>query len=678
MKRVILFLISLIILIPLAIIAWVALFFDANDYKDQISTAFKDATGREISIPGELNTSFFPWIGIETGVIDVANAPGFGEMPLAGIKSAKIKLKLMPLFSGAVEMDTVVLDGVQANLVTLKNGKTNWEFAGTTDTGDVGSSDTTSANKGAGNSGKALAALAIGGIEMKNARILWDDRQTATKFELSKMNLDTGAVSFDSPVSLSFNSDFAMNGSEMTGNMKLSTDLQLDRSLQKLNLKDVDIEISATGSALDGGKLQKSMKADIIVDLAAQRVSSDKIALTLNLSGDIAPVNPMEITLQSPLTVNLASMVIELPSMQYSVPGSTGTGSMVVSNLSNPMPTVKLTIQTDKFDATPWMGGTPVQSSATEINLEQILTSLVSIHIAHAQENSESVDIPVETLRQLDVDASLAIGTFILDTLEATEVKAELKAKNGIVRIDPFSAQLFGGKSTGKMSLDATGAVPKLQLTENLENVQIAQVMKYSMGDESLDWISGTAVMTANIRTQGQDSGALTKALNGIVTAKIKDGAFEGFSVRKMLQKANALIKGTTYVDDGSPDRTKILEMGLTTNLVNGVAKSEDIKVLTPLADLTGKGNANLVTEQLNYDLKLALSSGISKIDKAEFKKLEGKSLPLKISGSFNDPKFKINMEAAAKEEVKQKAEKKLRKKYGEKYGKELDLLFGR
>ena len=273
---------------------------------------------------------------------------------------------------------------------------------------------------------------------------------------------------------------------------------------------------------------------------------------------------------------------------------------------------------------------------------------------------------------------ALTIGSFVMDTLQATDVTAQLNAKKGVVRIDPFSAKLFGGLSTGTIELDARADTPKFSLKETLSGVQIAQVMKYSMGQDAKDWITGTADMDTNLTTRGQDTAAMTQALNGTVNAKIKDGAFEGFSVRKMLQKANALLKGQPYVDDGSPNRTKILEMGTNTKLVNGVANSDDIKVLTPLADLTGSGSANLNTEQLNYSLKLALSSGISEIDKAEFKKLEGKTLPLKISGNFDNPQFNIEMDKAAKEEVKQKAEKTLRKKYGEKYGKELDMLFGR
>jgi len=674
MKRLLLIFVAILILIPIAIFGWLALFFDANDYREQMADGFKNATGREISIAGELNTSFFPWIGIQTGAIEVANVPGFGEAPLAGIQGAKIKLKLMPLFSGEVQMETVELDGVQANLVTLENGKTNWDF-GTAKATEGGTG--TEASTG-GDAGKAMAALAIGGIEMKNANITWDDRQGGTKLELTNMNLETAAISFDTPVAVSFDTDFAMNREEMTGSMQASTDLILAGNMQRVQLNDFAINIDATGTALEGGKLQKSMKANIDIDLAGQLVSSNKIALDLNLSGNIAPVNPMAITLESPLKVNLASMVIELPAMQYSIPGSKGSGSMVVSNLNNPLPTVKLVIETDRFDATPWMGAAPGQSSSKSLTMEQMLSSLVSIHLAYAQAKSVPVDIPVETIRQLDVDASLSIGTFILDTLQATDVKAELKAKKGIVRIDPFSAQLFGGSSTGMMELDATTATPKFRVAEDLKGVQIAQVMKYSMGEDSKEWITGVANMSADLRTQGLDTGALTQALNGTVDARIKDGAFERFSVRKMLQRTNALLKRESYVDDGSPNRTKILEMGLNIKMVNGVAMTDNIKVLTPLADLTGSGSANLNTQQLDYRLKLALSSGISEIDKAEFEKLEGKTLPLKVTGNFNDPKFKIDMDKAAKQEVKQKAEKKLRKKFGKKYGKELDLLFGR
>jgi AsmA protein len=672
MKRLLIAIPSIILLVIVGVFAWLLLFFDANDYRDQISDAFKKNTGREITIAGDLETSFFPWIGIKTGAIEIANAPGFGEGPLAAIKGSNIHLKLMPLFSGEIEMETVVLDGVKANLVTMKNGKTNWEFAAT------GESKTAKEEDSSEDAGKALAALAIGGVQLKDASITWDDRQGGTKINLSEMNLETGAISFDSPIDVAFSTGFAMNGNEMTGKLKVDTDVKLAQSLQQVVMDGLKVDIDASGTTLDNGKLKTSLESDIAVDLASQLVSTDKIALAIDLAGGAAPIDPMEVTLESPMKMNLASMVIDMPTMKYSVPGSTGTGSLNLSNLDKPMPTVKLVLDTDSFDLRPWMATGAAQTGSNSLFTEELLFALVSIHSASAAAKSEPLDLPLDTIRQLDVDAGLTIGKVILEGLEATDVNAQLKAKKGIVRIEPMSAKVFGGTSTGMLQLDGNSSVPKFHITEQLEGVQIAQVMKYSMGKDAKDWITGVAVMNADIKTRGNDTAAITSGLNGMVDAKVKDGYLEGFSVRKMLQRANALLKGKPYVDDGSPNRTKILEMGTKTNLVNGVAVTDDIKILTPLADVTGSGKADLNTETLDYRLKMALSSGISEIDKAEYEKLQGRSLPLMISGSFDDPKFSLDLNQATRDEVKGKVEEKLQKKFGDKYGKELDMLFGK
>ena len=294
MKRLLLILLAIIILVPLVIVAWLTLFFDATDYREQMADGFKKATGREISIAGDLSTSFFPWIGIETGALEVANAPGFGDEPLAAIKSSKIHLKLKPLFSGEVEMDTVVLDGVKANLVTLANGKTNWEFEDGKDAGDT-SADAPS--ESSDDAGKALAALAIGGVQMKNASITWDDRRGATKLVMGNLNLETGAIAFEAPIDVRFSSDFAINGDEMVGIMTANTDINLSKDLQNVKLSGLNIDVESTGSLLEGGKLKTSFNSNIDVDLAAQLVSSDKIAYTINLAGDIAPVSYTHLTL---------------------------------------------------------------------------------------------------------------------------------------------------------------------------------------------------------------------------------------------------------------------------------------------------------------------------------------------------------------------------------------------
>jgi AsmA protein len=52
--------------VGLGIVASVALliFFDPNDFRQEISDGVKEATGRDLVIEGDLSLSIFPWLAI--------------------------------------------------------------------------------------------------------------------------------------------------------------------------------------------------------------------------------------------------------------------------------------------------------------------------------------------------------------------------------------------------------------------------------------------------------------------------------------------------------------------------------------------------------------------------------------------------------------------------------------
>jgi len=45
----------------------ILLLVDPNDYRDDITVAVQNATGRELSIEGDLSLSLFSWLGAESG-----------------------------------------------------------------------------------------------------------------------------------------------------------------------------------------------------------------------------------------------------------------------------------------------------------------------------------------------------------------------------------------------------------------------------------------------------------------------------------------------------------------------------------------------------------------------------------------------------------------------------------
>ena len=94
MKKLIKFLlVTLAVLVTLIVITAVALplLFDPNDYKPQITELVKEQTGRDLKIPGEIELSVFPWLGIKLGKVELSNAKGFGkhQRPLIHLGAAQ-------------------------------------------------------------------------------------------------------------------------------------------------------------------------------------------------------------------------------------------------------------------------------------------------------------------------------------------------------------------------------------------------------------------------------------------------------------------------------------------------------------------------------------------------------------------------------------------------------------
>ena len=115
-----------VLLITLTLVG-ILLFVDPNDYKDDITTAVRDATGRELTIDGNLELSVFPWLGLSLGRTRLGNAPGFGDQPMAQVEAVDIKVKLLPLLKSQLEMKTVLLRGLQLNLARKADGRSNWD-----------------------------------------------------------------------------------------------------------------------------------------------------------------------------------------------------------------------------------------------------------------------------------------------------------------------------------------------------------------------------------------------------------------------------------------------------------------------------------------------------------------------------------------------------------------------
>src|SRR5690625_714698 len=119
-------LLVLVLLVVLAIGAAIML-IDPNDYRDEIGAAVERETGRELTIEGEINLTFWPWLGLEIGRTQLADDPAFSDTPFAEMDRIYAAVRLLPLLRRELQVDTIVLEGARAQLIVDEQGRGNWE-----------------------------------------------------------------------------------------------------------------------------------------------------------------------------------------------------------------------------------------------------------------------------------------------------------------------------------------------------------------------------------------------------------------------------------------------------------------------------------------------------------------------------------------------------------------------
>jgi uncharacterized protein involved in outer membrane biogenesis len=168
--------------------------FDPNDYKDYVADWVESRTGREFVIEDDLELTFFPWLGVETGRLRVGSAEGFGDEAFATTERAIVRVKILPLFLARVELGNLEVDGLRLNLGRDSDRRGNWEDLLTR----AGSTEGASAP--APDNGGALDDLNIEGITISNGLIFWREDTTDVRYIVSDLSLETGPARIGQPV----------------------------------------------------------------------------------------------------------------------------------------------------------------------------------------------------------------------------------------------------------------------------------------------------------------------------------------------------------------------------------------------------------------------------------------------------------------------------------------------
>ena len=228
---------------------------DPNEHKDWIEARFHKETGRNISLDGPVAFTFYPWLGVEAGNVSIANAEVFGAEPFASLDYVKLRVKLLPLLREEYEVDTVAVRGAVINLVRNEQGIANWDVLD--DVADVEGDKPL----------LPLAAVALGGVAIEDARITLHDRQEEVRYEVSGLDVATAELKYGEPVDI--NLSFRGNSGKpaLGAAVSLAGTITYATDERRFAVAPLDINAVISGGNIPGGETAAKLSAALNVNL---------------------------------------------------------------------------------------------------------------------------------------------------------------------------------------------------------------------------------------------------------------------------------------------------------------------------------------------------------------------------------------------------------------------------
>jgi uncharacterized protein involved in outer membrane biogenesis len=314
---------AVVLLLILAAII-VPLVVDPNDHKDPLVALVKEHTGRNLEIGGHIAVNVFPWLGLSVADVRLTNGAGYQNAYMAELSQVSVRVAWWPLLRQRLQLDKVTLHGLVINLERTADGRGNWEEP---------AGPWTRASTPPADGSSPLAALGVGGLDIRDATLTWYDAVDGQAYTVVGLNIATGALQEGSPVAVK--TAFQLMGKPLgvQGRVSATGRLSLHPTLKLVRMEDLIVDADLVGERLPGGRARLEAGGDLTLKTGERRVTVPN--LTIRASGINLENFKAEATVTAQLDGDLARRRYRLGGVRTvaNLDGTSGEGERVVLEL---------------------------------------------------------------------------------------------------------------------------------------------------------------------------------------------------------------------------------------------------------------------------------------------------------------------------------------------------------
>lgn len=642
--------VAIVVLIVAAIII-VPMVVDLEKYKPWIETKVSDATGRPFTLGGKIEPSVFPWAGVALSDLHLGNPPGFKEKDFVSIEAFEVRLKLLSLLFGKIEVKRFVVRRPHLVLEKDKDGRASWQGLGQKSTPPGPKAEPAPVPKPEGDGALPIKDIVVGEFAVTDGRILIIDHAAGSRKEVKEINLILTDVSLDKPIGLDFSAvadehPLSLNGKvgplgPEPGKSPLTL-LLVAKLLSTLEIQVQGRIDNPTGGPQFDLAIQiepfslRSLMAEIDQPMPyepADKQVLTNIALAMKVKGTPDSVGVSD----GKLTLDDSQMTFSAQAKDFNKPD------------------LKMRADLDGIDIDRYL---PPPSK------EKDKPAGTKKERPEAKPAKKTDYTP---LRKLVLDAGIKVGQLKAKNLRMQNVQLKVTAKDGILRLNPFSVDLYEGGMVAKGTFNVQRDTPRTTAKLNMKKVQAGPLLKDFLDKELIE---GTMAADMNLKFTGDQPDQIRKTLAGQGKLLFVDGAIVGIDLANMVRNVQS-----AFGMGGKPTqkpRTDFAEFVLPFTIAKGLTRIDGTKLSSPLLRVLAGGTAHLSKETL--DMRVEPKFVATLVGQGDTQSRGGVTVPVLISGTFSEPQFKPDLASMLTQQLPDEDALKKLIPTQDKSGKETDI----
>ena len=582
-----------------------------NAYTQRLVALVRQKTGRALTIKGRIRLSFFPWLGVRFSRASLGNPPHFGGGTFASIRTAGIRVRLLPLFHHRVVIDEIRLVGLRVHLIRNRAGVDNW--SGLTAPPGPGAVPVAAPPV---RSSPMAQALSVAGVEVTHADLAFTNEKTGKNWSIHGLTFSAGRMVSGRPVRMTLAALVTANSHKVSAHISGKARVTFNEHADAVTVSGAQVKaLGATATA------------HLHLLLAPFHMTGTLAVLPFNARTVLARLG-MKPLLRDPQALTRVAFRTGIDGTAKGWTLAPLAATLDGSHLTGRVAALRTGTRTAyRFSVT-----------VNALDLDRYRAPPVSPAPGVSKSGHPHAPTPPAFLRRLDAQGTAHIGRLTVFGLHASQVRVVLTAHQGVIDLQPLTARFYGGTDQGAVRYEVAGPVPKLAVTERFTHIALGPLLRDARVS---DRFSGTGDLSGEITAEGSVAAAFAETLNGHLKAALAQGHIRGVNLNKIAAQAQMLyyeLRGQrTTVPPVTGDETVFSSLTASAVIHNGVVQNRDLSFLAPpYLHVTGQGLVDLVHKDVDYRLSVIAKNGSGR----------ALTLPVTVQGPLAAPSYHVDLAA--------------------------------